>query len=133
MTRAADPNIVDDRMRSHRPSLDAPQSTAPPTTPDGRYIVVRGRLWRRANPALDAERLADLTAELMNARRAVSAALRNGDGVALAAARSRVDVTKVALGERGPVWWTDGTPDQNRRMARNTTYAAWFAALGCAS
>ena len=69
----------------------------------------------------------------MSARRAVGAALRNDDGVALAAARSRVDVTKVALGERGPVWWTDGAPDQNRRMARNTAYADWYAALGCAS
>ncbi len=26
------------------------------TTPDLRYIVVRGRLWRRANPDLPAER-----------------------------------------------------------------------------
>ena len=133
MTRAADPNIVDDGMRSRRPSCGAARSPAPPVTPDGRYIVVRGRLWRRANPALDAERLAELTTELMSARRAVGAALRNDDGVALAKARSRVDVTKVALGERGQVWWTDGTPDQNRRMARNTVYADWFAALGCTS
>ena len=36
---------------------------------------------------------------------------------------------KVALGERGPVWWDDGAPDLNRRMARNTVYADWFAAL----
>ena len=120
-------------MRSRRPSSGVQQSAAPPATPDGRYIVVRGRLWRRADPALGAERLAELNAELMNARRAVGAALRNDDGVALAAARSRVDVTKVALGERGPVWWTDGSPDQNRRMARNTAYADWFAALGSAS
>ena len=133
MTWPADPNIVDDGMRSRRPSSGAPQSPIPPVTPDGRYIVVRGRLWRRANPALGAERLAELTAELMNARRAVGAALRNDDGVALTAARARVDATKVALGERGPVWWTDGAPDQNRRMARNTAYADWFAALGSAS
>ena len=35
----------------------------PPVTPDGRYIVVRGRLWRRTNPNLPPEerqRLADL-------------------------------------------------------------------------
>jgi hypothetical protein len=25
---------------------------SPPTTPDGRYIVVRGRLWRASNPGL---------------------------------------------------------------------------------
>ncbi|NHZ89888.1 hypothetical protein F2P45_12815 [Massilia sp. CCM 8733] len=34
-----------------------------------------------------------------------------------------------ALGERGPVWWTDGAPDFNRRMAANTPYAAWYAGL----
>jgi hypothetical protein len=41
-----------------------------------------------------------------------------------------VDAAKRALGERGPVWWTDGAPDYNRRMARNTPYASWFAATG---
>jgi hypothetical protein len=40
-----------------------------------------------------------------------------------------VDAAKTALGERGPVWWSDGAPDQNRRMARNTPYADWYAAL----
>ena len=133
MTRPDDPKIIDDEMCSRRPSSGAPQSPIPPVTPDGRYIVVRGRIWRRANPALGAERLAELTAELMNARRAVGAALRNDDGVALTAARSRVNVIKAALGERGPVWWTDGAPDQNRCMARNTAYADWYAALGYAS
>ena len=44
-------------------------------------------------------------------------------------ARAAVDAAKVALGERGPVWWTDGAPDYNRRMARNTPYAGWYAAL----
>jgi hypothetical protein len=33
-----------------------------------------------------------------------------------------VDEAKQALGERGPVWW-DGSPDLNRRMAKNTLYA----------
>jgi len=61
------------------------------------------------------------------ARNAVRAALRTGVG--LSDARGRVDAAKVALGERGPVWWTDGAPDLNRRMAVNTPYADWFAAL----
>ena len=39
-------------------------------TPDGRYFVVRGRLWRRANPSLPADRRELLVRELMNARRA---------------------------------------------------------------
>ena len=40
---------------------------------------------------------------------------------------ARVDAAKRALGERGPVWWTDGAPDYNRRMVIDTPYAAWFA------
>jgi len=101
----------------------------PPVTPDGRYIVVRGRLWRRANPALPEAERARLVAQLMDARRAVGHALRAGDTVALADARQAVDAAKVGLGERGPVWWHDGTGDLNRRLARNTPYAGWHAAL----
>ncbi len=43
--------------------------------------------------------------------------------------RDAVDRAKRALGERGPVWWSDGMPDLNRHMARNTPYADWFAAI----
>lgn len=100
----------------------------PPVTPDGRYLVVRGRLWRRADPALADDRRQVLVDRLMAARRAVGTALRSGDGDALAAARTAVDAAKTALGERGPVWWTDGAPDQNRRMVVNSPYADWFAA-----
>lgn len=63
----------------------------------------------------------------MRARRAVGQAKRHGDGAALKAARCAVDEAKIALGARGPVWWTDGAPDFNRRLVRNTPYAAWFA------
>ncbi len=97
-----------------------------PVTPDGRYIVVRGRLWRRSNPALpEAERQAFVN-ELMDARRAVR---DTADETATRAARARVQAAKVALGERGPVWWEDGAPDLNRHMVRNTPYADWFASL----
>ena len=65
----------------------------------------------------------------MRARRAVGAALRAEDADALARARAGVDAAKRALGERGPPWWTDGAPDWNRRMARDTPYAAWYEAL----
>ncbi|MFC7052041.1 hypothetical protein ACFQI3_04985 [Hansschlegelia quercus] len=98
-----------------------------PRTSDGRYFVVNGRLWRLSNPNLPAAARARLVAELMAARRAVRDA--NGCEAALKEARARVDIAKVALGERGPVWWTDGAPDVNRKMARNTPYAAWFASL----
>ena len=33
------------------------------------------------------------------------------------------------LGERGPVWWTDGAPDYHRVLVRNSPYAGWHAAL----
>ena len=46
-----------------------------------------------------------------------------------AAARLAVDAAKLALGERGPVWWLDGAPDYNRKLAKNTPYAGWFSAL----
>lgn len=100
-----------------------------PVTPDGRYFVVRGRLWRCSNPALGSEARAELTRELMSARRAKQVAMRCADAVAREAARVRVDAAKQSLGERGAVWWTDDAPDYNRHMARNTPYAAWFAAL----
>lgn len=95
-------------------------------TPDGRYIVVRGRLWRTSNPALSEGRRSELVVELMAARRAIRDAKRAGDGesadAALRAARVRVHAAKVALGERGPVWWSDGAPDYTRRLRANTPY-----------
>ncbi len=101
----------------------------PPVTRDGRYIVVRGRLWRRTNPNLPDSERAHLVQQLMAARRGVGAAKKRGDEAALASARAAVDAAKIALGERGPVWWKDGAPDLNRRLACNTPYAAWYAAL----
>lgn len=97
-------------------------------TPDGRYFVVRGRLWRLSNPALAADEREALVADLMAARRDVGAQGRAGDAQGLRDARARVDRAKRALGERGPVWWTDGAPDYNRKLVKNTPYAAWFDA-----
>ena len=98
-----------------------------PETPDGRYFVARGVLWRKTNPALPEEARQRLVRDLMDARRAVRDA--KGDEAATRAARARVHAAKVALGERGPVWWDDGAPDYNRRAPRNTPYAAWWATL----
>ena len=100
-----------------------------PVTPDGRYFVVRGRLWRCTDPGLAPPVRQRLTAALMDARRAKGRALREADPAAAEQARRAVDEAKIALGERGRPWWTDGAPDCNRHMARNTPYAAWFAAL----
>ena len=100
-----------------------------PTTPDKRYFVVRGRLWRCSNPALSLEDRQRWTAALMRARRAKGVAMRAGDLQGREAARRQVDEAKIALGERGELWWTDGAPDWNRHMARNTPYAEWFHSL----
>jgi hypothetical protein len=96
-------------------------------TPDGRYFVVRGRLWRMANPHLAEARRADLVDKLMTARRGVREARKAKDREAEAAAHKAVDEVKQALGERGHVWWDDGSPDLNRHMAKNTPYADWYA------
>ena len=101
----------------------------PLTTPDGRYLVVKGRLWRTRNPALPEPECQDLVRELMTARRDVGAAMRDGDVGAEAKARARVDAMKRALGERGPVWWQDGAPDYTRTLVKNTPYADWYSEL----
>ncbi|KQS05023.1 hypothetical protein ASG11_12820 [Sphingomonas sp. Leaf357] len=107
------------------------QERSPPlTTPDGRYLVVRGRLWRASDPRLADERRADLVGQLMDARRAVAAARRTGDKDAENSAHEAVGRAKTLLGERGPVWWDDDAPDLTRRMARTTPYADWYASVG---
>jgi hypothetical protein len=106
-----------------------PKNQHYPDTPDGRYFIVRGRLWRTSNPALAPDVRQQLVNELMQARRQVGLAKKAGDTDAERAARAAVDAAKRGLGERGPVWWTDGAPDLNRKMVANTPYAAWYAAL----
>jgi hypothetical protein len=96
----------------------------PLKTPDGRYIVVRGRPWRASNPSLPEDERQRLVDELMDARRAVKDA--KGDKTATAKARRRVDEAKTGLRERGPVWWGDGAPDLNKRLVKNTVYADWW-------
>jgi hypothetical protein len=86
----------------------------PLRTPDGRYMVVRGRLWRLPNPAVPPDRRAALVQELMDARRALKKS--NTNAAVRADAKRRVHAAKTALGERGPPWW-------------NTPYAAWYVGL----
>ena len=83
-----------------------------------------------ANPELPDSSRIQFVADLMWARREVGKALRSKDTDGLKLARQAVDAAKRGLGERGPVWWDDGTPDCGRHMARNTPYAAWYAAQG---
>ena len=100
-----------------------------PVTPDSRYFVVRGRLWRCSNPALLPDQRQVLVQELMAARRAKRLAQRRGDIVARVKARQQVEEVKQKLGERGPVWWTDGSPDWNRYLVKNTPYANWWVKM----
>jgi hypothetical protein len=86
-----------------------------------------------ANPDLTRAKRTDLVARLMAARREVRAAGKANDREAEVAAHKGVDEVKQALGERGPVWWDDGSPDFNRHMAKNTPYADWYARLARAA
>jgi hypothetical protein len=52
-----------------------------PVTPDRRYFVVRGRLWRLSNPDLSQEARSALVSELMAARSAVRSAKLAGDAM----------------------------------------------------
>ncbi|EIK94402.1 hypothetical protein PMM47T1_21898 [Pseudomonas sp. M47T1] len=97
-----------------------------PTTPDGRYFIVKGQLWRCSNPSLSNDERQRLVSELMRARRAVKAAKASGDPGEMKLARSNVQAAKVALGDRGPVWWDDGSPDFNRHRVENSPYAHWY-------
>lgn len=75
-----------------------------PTTPDGRYFVFRGWLWRMSNPSLAEHARTMLVSERMAERREVRAAREQVDPQAERTVRAAVDVAKRALGERGPVW-----------------------------
>jgi hypothetical protein len=76
---------------------------APLLTPDRRYLIVRGRLWRTTNPHLASATRQQLVQDLMQARRAKAAAMRANDPAAREQARLAVNAAKHALGERGPV------------------------------
>ena len=95
-------------------TMTANEPTHYPVTPDGRYFVVRGRLWRCTNPAIPEDVRSRLVKQLMKARRTKD--------------RAGVDNAKRALGERGPTWWNG--EDYNRYLVKNTPYADWFASLG---
>ncbi|QFS83184.1 hypothetical protein FIU97_10125 [Roseivivax sp. THAF40] len=97
-----------------------------PETPDGRYFVAKGRLWRKTDPSLDDSTRRAAVKRLMQARRAVGQAGTEADE---RAARDAVDAAKRDLGERGPVWWDDGAPDEGGKHPKNTSYADWWAGL----
>lgn len=90
-------------------------------TADGHHVVIDGRRWRAADPAIPESDAAVLRRWLMGARRDVGAAKRRDDDTAEAdeaRARSRVHAAKTALGERGVPWW-EQTDDERRARWRD--------------
>lgn len=69
----------------------------------------------------------------MAASREVKAAKDCGGHGLLFAARAKVQRAKEALGERGPFWWNDGSPDFNKKRVGNTPYGDWYLLLTAAS
>lgn len=80
-----------------------------------------------SDPSLPPNERSQLVQNLMDARRAVKQAKDSCDLDAEAEAHRKVDVAKRALGERGPVWWQDGSPDFNRHSVKNSPYAEWYS------
>lgn len=79
-------------------------------------MLIDGRRWRRTDPTIPERLRAELTTELMSARRAVkesSAASADAE----ADARARVHDAKVALGERGTPWWERTSSGDEHRAA----------------
>lgn len=97
-----------------------------PQTPDGRYFVSRNRLKRCTNPQLDDHTRRAAIKSLMQARHAVMRACTDRDRTD---AQEKVDAAKLALGERGAVWWTDGAPDDSGLAPDASSYAGWWANL----
>ncbi|TCK25689.1 hypothetical protein [Pseudonocardia endophytica] len=90
----------------------------PERTPDGRYIVVRGRRWRAADPELPDHVRDALQHHLGRARSGVRTAERDGDDDAVRRARNRVNTAKHGLGERGSPWWDLDLDDRRNRWER---------------
>lgn len=83
-------------------------------------MVIGGRRWRRQDPDLPDDVRDELLSHLGRGRSGVRTAKASGGTEELAAARTRVNLAKHGLGERGDAWW-DQSPGQKR--------ARWDAAL----
>jgi len=70
-----------------------------------RWLVIKGRRWRRTDPALPSELEAALKSHLGRGRSGVGAGKKTGDQERVTASRHRVGLAKTGLGERGPYWW----------------------------
>ncbi|TSI14928.1 biopolymer transporter Tol [Brevibacterium aurantiacum] len=80
-----------------------------------KWMVIKGRKWRRTDPELPEEMVAELKSHLGTARNAVRTAQKTGTDEEVSAARNRVSIAKHGLGERGDYWWQ---MDVGQRIAR---------------
>lgn len=80
---------------------------------DERYLVVRGRRWRREDPGLPEPVATALRSALGRARNEVARLQR--EGADPAPARRRVDLAKRGLGERGTPWWEQSAAEREQR------------------
>ena len=78
-----------------------------------RWLVVKGRRWRRQDPELPPEVAERLLSHVGRGRSGVRAA--NAAGEDPAPSRRRVDLAKHGLGERGTPWWEQDAPQRRRR------------------
>lgn len=72
---------------------------------DDRWLIVKGRRWRRTDPKLEPEVVDELKSHLGAARNAVRRAKKSGSRTDLEDARRSVGLAKHGLGERGDYWW----------------------------
>ncbi len=86
-------------------TVENSESAENPAEDSARWLVIKGRRWRRTDPALPAELEAQLKSHLGRGRSSVGAGKKTGDEERVARARKRVNLAKTGLGERGPYWW----------------------------
>lgn len=114
----------EDDTSKDKPDEDATSKDRPDE--DERWLIVKGRRWRRTDPCLPTAMVEALKSHLGRGRSGVRVAQRRGDQEAVAAARARVDLAKHGLGERGPRWWDDPEAD---RVARAKAALAELASM----
>lgn len=80
-----------------------------------KWLIVKGRRWRRTDPELEPTVVEELKSHLGKARNAVRTTKKNGTEEDLKQARHRVDIAKHGLGERGDYWWEMTVENRHKR------------------
>lgn len=80
---------------------------------DERFLVIKGRRWRRQDPDIPDDVAAILRSHLGRGRSAVGVAKRKGEDPT--PLRVRVGLAKHGLGERGTPWWEQSLEQKRER------------------